>query len=93
MINQCYKHHVARKHIVNKIGQVLRLEIKAMCSDRVSSILQSMNSDNLKTFRWDLVLSELKCTNADGHPFLLHQNQVPSQKSDWDCVFRCINIV
>lgn len=60
MINQCYKDPVARKHMVNKIGQVLRLEIKAMCSDRVSSILQSMNSDNLKTFRWDLVLSELK---------------------------------
>ena len=59
MINQCYKDPV-RKHVVNKIGQVLRLEIKAMCSDRVSSILQSMNSDNLKTFRWDLVLSELK---------------------------------
>ena len=60
MINQCYKDPVTRKDMVNKIGQVLRLEIKAMCSDRVSSILQSMNSDNLKTFRWDLVLSELK---------------------------------
>ncbi len=46
--------------ILNKIGQVLRREIKVMCSDNVNSILKSLNTDELKLFTWDKILSELK---------------------------------
>ena len=31
-----------------------------MCSDNVNSILKSLNTDELKLFTWDKVLSELK---------------------------------
>jgi len=60
LIRHCFNDPIARSHMLNKIGQVLRHEIKVMCSDNVNSILKSPNTDELKVFTWDKVLSELK---------------------------------
>lgn len=83
MIQQCFKDPVTRAHMLNKIGQVLRHEIKIMCSDTTNSVLQSLDTNELKMFTWDKVLSELKlhapalvsilfsCTRTQ----ILHKNQ------------------
>lgn len=60
MISECFKDDVARSHILNKIGQVIRHEIKAMCSGSTNSVLQSLDTNDLKKFSWDRVLRELK---------------------------------
>jgi len=53
------KDATTKKCIMNILGKELAGEIKAMASDRVTSILQSQNPDHLKQFRWDMLLDEL----------------------------------
>ncbi len=60
MISECFKDHIARSHILNKLGQVIRHEIKAMCSGSTNSVLKSLDTNDLEMFTWDSVLSELK---------------------------------
>ena len=60
MIDQCYKDIVTRGYLLKKIGRLVQGEIKTMCSDRVASVLQSKDYKNLKEFKWDSVLNEIK---------------------------------
>lgn len=65
---QCLRDPDCRKHVVAGIGRVLRSELAVMCSKSFGSILRSNFPENLKSFNWDQVISEMQaCT-----PTLLH---------------------
>ena len=59
IIDQCFKDPTTRIHLEKKLGSVLHSEVKAMCSDKVNSVLRS-NNGSLKNFKWDKVMSEMK---------------------------------
>ena len=56
---EALKDATTKKCIMNILGKELAREIKAMASDRVTSILQSQNPNHLKQFQWDMLLDEL----------------------------------
>ena len=45
--------------IVKMLGKELRQEVKTMSSQGANSILKSPNTEHLKEFTWDMILSEL----------------------------------
>ncbi len=50
MISECFKDHIARSHILNTLGLVIRHEFKAMCSGSTDSILKNLDTNDLKMF-------------------------------------------
>ena len=68
MERECFKDPTTRKCIINQLGIVIQREMKTMISNSVSSVLQSQDSDVMKSFSWDIILAELT-VHA---PVLLH---------------------
>ena len=50
---------VTKQCIVKMLGKELRQEVKTMLSQGANSILKSPNTEHLKEFTWDMILSEL----------------------------------
>ncbi len=48
-----------KSYILKLVGQEITKEVKCMASDKVNSILQSTNADDLKSFSWNSLLTEL----------------------------------
>ncbi len=48
-----------KKYILKLVGQEIFKEVKCMASDKVNSILQSTNANDLKCFSWNSLLTEL----------------------------------
>ena len=64
----CFNELETRKYLLKHMGVILRNELKVMCSDNTSSILQSLDIAKLKEFSWDKLLDELKSNT----PVFLH---------------------
>ena len=56
----CLDDGLIRRYILEGVCKILRGEIAAMCSDQVESMLKSQDVDDLSTFTWDGVHSELE---------------------------------
>ena len=50
---------LTKKQIVRSLGKEIALEIRAMSSAAVNSVLQSKNLDHLRKFKWSMLLEEL----------------------------------
>ena len=50
---------LTKKQIVKSLGKEIALEIRAMSSAAVNSVLQSKNLDHLRQFKWSMLLEEL----------------------------------
>ena len=59
LAQEALKDPATRKYITEMLGKELAQEVKAMASDGANSILQSQDSDHLKDFNWNMLLSEL----------------------------------
>ena len=47
-----------RKHIVSAVGQVIREEVKELCSNKISSVQRLRDVKSLQDFSWDTVVDE-----------------------------------
>ena len=76
---ECLKDPTTRRHILKKIGILVRNEMIAMCTDARGSILRSQSSSAFKEFSWDTLL----CEAAETAPLLLNilQECVRSRRS------------
>ena len=55
---KCIEDKQIQKHIIRKIGQMLRNEIARMCSREVGSVLHQQGRDTLMKFSWNDVVTE-----------------------------------
>lgn len=60
LIDQCHDDPETRKFMLNKIGRVLKGEMKIMSQVKTGSILRSGSYDDMKVFQWETLLEELK---------------------------------
>ncbi len=60
LVNECFKDSQTSGYIFDKIGRLLRDDVRKMCSDYVHSILSDRNSDSLKNFQWSSVMKEMQ---------------------------------
>lgn len=65
---ECVKDKQTRKHVVSAVGQVIRKEIKELCSNRVSSVQRLRDVKSLQDFSWDTIVDEA----AQHAPNLVH---------------------
>ena len=65
---ECLKDPTTRRHILKKIGILVRNEMVAMCTDGRGSILRCQSSSAIKEFTWEKLLSEA----AETAPVLLN---------------------
>ena len=56
---ECLKEPTTRKHLLKRIGMLVRNELMSMCSERTSSILSSQSVTDLWEFTWEKLLHEL----------------------------------
>ncbi len=59
LVDQCFGDPEVHNYILKMTGQILRRELKAMCSAEVQSVLSSMSKTDLETFTWDKLENEL----------------------------------
>ena len=60
LASQCLCQPNCRLHVLDGIGRIVASEIKALCSLGFNSVLRSADVNDLKTFSWEKVLSEVK---------------------------------
>lgn len=60
VVDQCFEDTKIRDYIFSKVSRIIQSELKAMCSERVSSILRNEDNEAIKTFKWDSFLSEVQ---------------------------------
>ena len=61
LVDQCFGDEVIHGYILKKTAQIIREEVKAMCSDEVDSVLRNSGKpDALSSFTWNSLLAELK---------------------------------
>ena len=58
--DHCFKDEVLKEHSVNKVAQLIHLEVKKMCSHNVNSILRQTSCEALGNFHWSNVIRELQ---------------------------------
>ena len=61
--DECFKMPMVRGYIITKIGKLVRLELKRLCSDKTASMLRKSSAEMFRTFDWDVVTNEF-LTNA-----------------------------
>jgi len=54
---ECVKDDV--KKCILKLGDIVRAEIKKLCSVNAQLVLQKGNVDKIKSFTWQILMSEL----------------------------------
>lgn len=57
---QCLDDDVMSKHIIKKVCRMVKSEMEALCSDKVDSTLRHHSRDELMTFEWSSIYSELQ---------------------------------
>ena len=57
---QCLSDEDVSKQIIKKVCRVIQVEVEALCSDRVDSILKHHSRDGLINFKWSSIYSELQ---------------------------------
>lgn len=67
-MEECVKNPTTKRFLVKKLVQLLRKEMKKMCSDDVCSVLQNKSSEALCKFSWESLIKEL----SNNAPILLH---------------------
>lgn len=75
----CIRDPDLRRNITRTMAQLLREEVKALCSDRVMSVLRGKPHSNLTSFTWDTLLSEMQ----QHAPTLLGLLTVCTRKGKW----------
>ena len=60
LAKECLKQPETREYILRSIAVLIRNEMKAMCSDRINSVLRSTDINDLHEFTWDRLLTELR---------------------------------
>ena len=60
LASQCLRQPKCRLYVLERIGQIIASEIKALCSLSFNSVLRSTDVTELKAFSWEKVLSEAK---------------------------------
>ena len=68
VVVECVKDKQTRKHVVSAVGQVIRKEIKELCSNRISSVQRLKDVKSLQDFSWDTIVDEA----AQHAPNLVH---------------------
>ena len=68
VVDECLKQPETRQSLLKKLLQLLRKELKEMCSDGAKSILQDKSARALGSFTWKNLTDEL----ALHAPILLH---------------------
>ncbi len=77
---QCLRDQLCRKYITAGVAKLVRLEVATMCSDRFDSILHKYSVDDLQSFNWEMVITEMKASA----PTLLHILQLATRKKRED---------
>ena len=57
---ECMKDDRSREYIIKHVGDILKNEIKTLCSDSFSSTLLQSNSSHLKNFDYNDIIEEAK---------------------------------
>ena len=57
---ECWKSPNISKHVMHKLGTMLRQELKMMCSDSTRSVLRTQSLSDNPTFSWSTIYSELQ---------------------------------
>ena len=60
LVDQCFGDVVTHNYVMKKFKRTLRAEVKCMCSSKVDSVLQKRSYDELKSFKWQRLISELE---------------------------------
>lgn len=60
MVEECFKDPVMKKYLVETVGRIVRSELIAMCSVKVSSILLEQSEDVYGDFIWDKIHAEME---------------------------------
>ena len=68
LADECMKSDSIRKYILQRLGVLLRYELKTMCSDAVNSVLKCKLDSEHNLFCWEMLHSELSIHA----PLLLH---------------------
>lgn len=55
---ECVRDKRTRKHVISALTQIIRKEIKDLCSRRVMSVQRSRAPSTLKGFSWDTIVDE-----------------------------------
>ena len=80
------KDPVTRKYVLRIIGREVAKEVKGMASDKVESVLQSLNTDHLKSFHWDILLQELSKFAPILHSLLTSATKTRVLRSNTDAI-------
>lgn len=56
---ECMKDDDVKKYILKLVGDIVRAEIKKLCSVDAQSVLQKGDADTIKSFTWQILMSEL----------------------------------
>lgn len=59
VVAEILKDPATKKHLMKRIGMLVRRELVLMCSKNTNSILSSQSMSDLKEFTWDKLLAEL----------------------------------
>ena len=57
-----------QKHVISAVGQVIRKEVKELCSNRINSVQRFRDVKSLQDFSWDTIVDEA----AQHAPNLVH---------------------
>ena len=60
LVDQCFGDVVIHNYVMKKLKRTLRAEVKCMCSSKVDSMLQKRSYNELKSFKWQKLISELE---------------------------------
>lgn len=60
VVDHCFGDDVTKTYTIRKIGNIINLELKKMCSKNVNSILQQTSTEALNAFQWPDLIEELE---------------------------------
>lgn len=88
LANECLSNIKTREYTISGIGRIVRTEIKKMST--IQSILCSQSDEDLRSFKWDDIYTELK----QKAPFFLsisYKNKNYTKQSNSYNVYMCCN--
>lgn len=59
IVDECLKQDKTKKYLFKKLVQLLRQDIKKMCSGEVKSVFQNKSTEILGKFSWEMLVNEL----------------------------------
>ena len=60
VVHQCFADPQVQTYTIKKVSQIIRSELKAMCSLQICSVLRNNTNGAIKSFKWSSFLDELE---------------------------------